>query len=142
MTVTFNDIFDAFLFVDASGGSGQDAYVCRRTGKIFFHAELSDLAEFNDELPDDIADDEKYVAIPDKQELGLGKPLALDFARECLPEDFDEVRDIFSRSGAYPKFKGLLARRRAVDRWHKFENDATNRALCEWCELHSIPLAD
>lgn len=45
-----------------------------------------DAAEFNDELPDDIDDEEKYVALPDKRELGLGKPLVLRpriFAGRC-----------------------------------------------------------
>jgi hypothetical protein len=51
----------------------------------------------NDELPEDVEDEEKHIAIPDKPELGLGKPLALDFAREFLPGDFDEVRYMFTR---------------------------------------------
>jgi hypothetical protein len=42
-------------------------------------------------LPDDI-DDEKYISIPDKSELDVGKPLVLDFVREFLPDDYDEVR--------------------------------------------------
>jgi len=142
MPVSFNDIFEAFLFVDVNGGGEHDAYVCKHTGKIYHHGESSDLAEFNDELPEDIADEEKYIAIPKKRALGLGKPLALDFARECLPQDFDEVRDIFSRRGAYPKFEALLRRRRSVDRWHAFEAKATERALRDWCELHAIMLAD
>ncbi|MBR0778539.1 hypothetical protein JQ625_27215 [Bradyrhizobium diazoefficiens] len=71
-----------------------------------------------------------YVALPDKRKLGLGKPLVLDFAREVLPDDFDDVRDAFSRRGAYPKFKALLARRGAIDRWHAFrsEGDGTGSA--------------
>jgi hypothetical protein len=48
------------------------------------------------------------------------KPLVLDFAREVLPNDFDEVRYMFSKRGAYPKFRALLARRGAVERWHDF----------------------
>lgn len=97
-----------------------------------------DAAEFNNELPDDIDDEEKYVALPDKLELGLGKPLVLDFAREFLPDDVDDVRDFFSKRSAYPKFKALLARRGAVDRWHAFE--ATEQALRDWCMLHSIEI--
>ena len=58
---------------------------------------------------------------PDKRELDLGKPLALDFARECLPDDFDEVRYMFSRKGAYRKFRALLIRRNVLDRWYEFE---------------------
>jgi hypothetical protein len=58
-------------------------------------------------------DDEKYISIPDKRELNLGKPLVLDFAREFLPVDYDEVRHIFSRRGAYRRYKDLLVRRAA-----------------------------
>jgi hypothetical protein len=69
----------------------------RQSGKIYWHSEFGDNDE---ELPDDI-DDEKYISIPDKRELDLGKALVLDFAREFLPDDYDEVRHIFSREGAY-----------------------------------------
>lgn len=125
-----------------SGPGEHQAFLCRQTGKIYWRSELSDLDELNDELLDDIEDDENYVAIPDKRELGLGKPLVLDFAREFLPNDFDEVRYIFSKRGAYSKFRVLLARRKAVDRWHDFEAKATERALREWCELNSIAVVD
>jgi hypothetical protein len=83
--VTFQDILDAFEFVGIGGGGLHRAILCRRTGKIYQHTEFSDLEEFNDEMPDDVVDEEKYIDIPDKRELGLGKPLALDFAREFLP---------------------------------------------------------
>ena len=115
--------------------------MCRRTGKIYWRSEFSDLDEFNDELPDDIEDEENYIAIPDKRELGLGKPLALDFAREFLPDDFDEVRYMFSKRGAYKKLRSLLIRKSALERWYDFESKATERALREWCEFNSIEVA-
>jgi hypothetical protein len=93
-------------------------------------------------LPDDIDDSEKFLQIPDKRELDLGKPLALDFAREFLPDDFDEVRQFFSRRGAYARFKELLDRRGALDQWYDFEAKAEERALRMWCELNSIELSD
>jgi hypothetical protein len=106
MPVSFQEILDAFEFAGMGGDFGtHEAYLCRRTGKIYCHSELLDLDELNDELPDDVGDEEKYLAIPDKRELGLGKPLALDFAREFLPKDFDEVRYMFSKKGAYKKFR-------------------------------------
>jgi hypothetical protein len=136
----FDDIRLALEYVD--GGHGQhEAIVCRRTGKIYWHDEYSDQAGLDDEWPDDVENGEKYVAIPDKKELGLGKPLVLDFAREYLPEDFDEVRYIFSKRGAYPKFKTLLMRRRALDRWYAFEAKATEQALREWCAINSIEIS-
>jgi hypothetical protein len=141
MPVSFQDILLAFEFV-VDGGGLHRAILCKRTGKIYFHSEFSDHDEFNDELPDDVEDEEKYVDIPDKRELGLGKPLALDFAREVLPNDFDEVRYMFSKRGAYKKFRVLLTRRNALDRWYDFESKATEAALREWCQFNSIGVAD
>jgi hypothetical protein len=138
---SFPDILLAFEFVGSGSFGDHQAIVCRRTGKIYWRSEFSDLDEFNDELPEDIEDDENYIAIPDKRELGLGKPLALDFAREFLPDDFDEVRYIFSKRGAYKKLRSLLIRKSALERWYDFESKATERALREWCELNSIEVA-
>jgi hypothetical protein len=139
---SFQDLILAFEFVASSYPGANHAILCRRTGKIYWHSEDSDLDEIDEELPDDIDDDEKYIALPDKRDLGLGKPLALEFAREFLPRDLDDVRDIFGRRGAYPKFKALLVRRRALDRWHAFENAATNQALRDWCKANSIEVSD
>ena len=105
MAVSFSDLQLAFEL--SSGGTGEnEAYLDRQSGKIYWHSESGDNDE---ELPDDI-DDEKYIAIPDKKELDLGKPLVLDFAREFLSDDYDEVRHIFSRRGAYRRLKDLLVR--------------------------------
>jgi hypothetical protein len=141
MPVSIADITGAFEFANTSGSIGEFlAFVCKRTGKIYYRTDFSDDEEMNDELPDDIDDEEKYVALPDKRELGLGKPMVLDFAREFLADDFDDVRYFFSKRGAYPKFKALLARRGAIDRWHAFEAKATEQALRDWCALHSIEI--
>jgi len=143
MPASFKDIRDAFDFADMRGSFGETrAFLCLRTGKVYLHSEFPDFEELNDELPDDIEDDEKYLVIPDKRELGLGKPLVLDFARECLPDDFDEVRYIFDKRGAYRKFRALVVRRNALERWYEFEANATERALRDWCELHSITVTD
>src|SRR5207244_9319246 len=129
MPVSFSDLQLAFEFV-SSGGSGEnEAYLDRQSGKIYWHSEFGDNDE---ELPDDI-DDEKYIAIPDKRELDLGKSLVLDFAREFLADDYDEVRHIFSQRGAYRRYKDLLVRRGALDRWYVFSHKAEEAVLGEWC---------
>jgi len=101
MPVSFSDVQLAFEFVSSGGMGENEAYLDRQSGKIYWHSEFGDNDE---ELPDDI-DDEKYISIPDKRELDLGKPLVLDFAREFLPDDYDEVRHIFSRRGAYRRIR-------------------------------------
>src|ERR1700731_4521260 len=55
--------------------------------------------------------------------------LVLDFAREFLPVDYDEVRHIFSRRGAYRRYKDLLVRRGALERWYDFSNKAEEAVL-------------
>ena len=136
MRVKFEDISLAYEFV--SGGMDQHhAFLCRQTGKIYFQSELSDDL---DELPDDVEDEEKYLQIPGQRELHLGKALVLDFAREVLPNDFDDVARIFRKKGAYASFKALLIRRNALDRWYEYRDKATDRALREWCDENSIEL--
>jgi hypothetical protein len=93
-------------------------------------------------VPDDIGDSEKFLQIPDKRELDLGKPLPLDFARQFLPADFDDVLQFFSRRGAYARFKDLLDRRGVLDQWYDFEAKAEERALRMWCDLNSIEISD
>src|SRR6478672_10339387 len=124
MPVSFSDVQLAFEFVSSGGMGENEAYLDRQSGKIYWHSEFGDNDE---ELPDDI-DDEKYISIPDKRELDLGKPLVLDFAREFLPDDYDEVRHIFSRRGAYRRYKDLLVRRAALERWYDFSNKSEEAA--------------
>ena len=140
MPVSFEEIRNAFELVSAGRGLGEhQAFLCKQSGKIHWHSDLSDL---NDELPDDIEDDEKYLEIPGSRELDLGKPLVLDFTRKILPGDLDEVWQIFRRRGAHAGFKRLLVRRDALEQWYEFEEKATVQALREWCERNSIALAD
>jgi hypothetical protein len=140
--VSFQELINAFEFVSSQGGIGDKAaFICRMTGKIYWRIEDAPEDE-PEELPDDIEDEEKYIAVPDKRELDLGKPLVLDFAHEFLPDELDYIRDMFSRRGAYGQFKALLARRKAVNLWHDFEDKAQERALRDWCEDNSIALTD
>ena len=139
MPVSLNDLREAFEFVCAGGGGEHQAFLCKQSGKLYCHSELCDDLDI---LPDDIDDSEKFLPIPDKRELDLEKPLALDFARQFLPGDFDNVRQIFSRKGAYARFKDLLDRRGMLDQWYAFEAEAEESALKMWCELNSIEVSD
>jgi hypothetical protein len=142
MPVSFKEIRDAFEFISVTAGYENRAILCRKTGKIYTHSDFPDFEEFNDELPDDVDDEEKYLDIPDRYELDLGKPLVMDFARDVLPSDFEEIRDIFRRRGAYQRFKALLTRRNALDRWYEYESRVTDEALRGWCSLNEIELTD
>jgi hypothetical protein len=138
MAVSFSDLQLAFEFVSSGGRGENEAYLDRQSGKIYWHSEFG---ENDEELPDDI-DDEKYISIADKRELDLGKPLVLDFAREFRPDDYDEVRHIFSRRGAYCRYKELLVRRGALERWYDFSNKSEETALRKWCAENGIELSE
>jgi hypothetical protein len=121
------------------GAQGEnEAYLDRQSGKIYHHSEFGDNDE---ELPDDI-DDPKYMAIPDKRGLDLGKAVVLDFVSQHLANDYDEVRRIFSRSGAYARYKAILVERSALEHWCDFSNKAQEAALREWCSENGIELTD
>jgi Uncharacterised protein family (UPF0158) len=137
MPTIFAELQDALEFVSVGAPSENEAYLDRQSGKIYYHSEYCD---FDEELPDDL-DDQKYIAIPDKRELDLGKPLVLDFVRQFLPNDYDEVRRIFSRKGAYGRYKDLLVEWGALDRWYDYSNKAEEAALREWCAENGIELS-
>ena len=90
--------------------------------------------------PEDIYDAEKYVAIPHKNDLDLGRNLVLDFVDEVLPDAARDVERMFSRRGAYANFKNLLERRRLLERWYEYEAAADEKALREWCADQGIQI--
>jgi hypothetical protein len=138
MAVNFSDLQLAFEFVSSGGMGENEAYLDWQSGKIYWHSEFGD---HDEELPDDI-DDEKYISIPDKREPDLGKSLVLDFAREFLPYNYDEVCHIFSQRGAYSRYKDLLVRRGALERRYDFSNKSEEAALREWRVENGIDLSE
>ena len=138
MPVKFEDLQLAFDFVSSGGLGENQAYLNTQTGDLHWHSYVADNFE---ELPDDL-DDERYIEIPHKNQLNLGKPLVFDFVQEFLPDDYDDVRDIFRRRGAYGQFKAILARRGALDRWYDFSAKAEEAALRAWCADNAIELVD
>ena len=133
--VDWDELQNTFEFASLEEVGSHEAVLCRKTGKFLWLTEQFDGA---DEWPDDADDEEKYLAIPHKKELDLGKPLVFAFAEEYLPNDFDEIQRIFRKRGAYARFKDLLHRKNALERWYDFENKATEAALREWCEANDI----
>lgn len=91
--------------------------MCRDTGKVIWHSDFIDVADEYGSLPDDIEDEERYVAIPDKRDLRPGKPLALEFVRARLPEQYQRVWQIFAHRGGYGRFKDLPERHDSLDAW-------------------------
>jgi hypothetical protein len=111
------------------------AILCIKTGQIFYISDFGD----SDELPEDIDDDtDKYIEIPHKNELDLGKPLVLEFLIMYLPDSVEKVNSFFRKKGAYSKFKDLIDAKGLLDKWYAFEEEEQNKALREWCKDNDI----
>ena len=137
MPIPVAELMDALEFADAARGERR-AWIDRRTGDTYYHSEYADLDE---PLPDDI-ESEHYVEVPDRGALGLGRRVALDFALEHMADDFEAVRDIFSRKGAFARFKALVTQRGLLDQWYAFSAAAEEAALRAWCEEEGLELSD
>ncbi len=115
VAVELDAVVDAFEFANAGGLSEYSAYICLDTGKIYGITGQEDLDE---DIPEDIEDSDRYLALPDKRSLDLGSHLAFAFAEQEMADDYDTVRQIFRRRGAYGRFKDLLDRRRMLEKWY------------------------
>ena len=131
----FDALLEALEVVSFGQPMEHEAYLCMKTGAIYYHSEYGDNEE---PLPNDIEDSEKYVAIPHKNDLNLGKRLVLQFADEFLPDEHGKVQEIFRRSGAYARFKDLLEHRGMVQRWYGYEAKAQREALRAWCSDNGV----
>ncbi len=131
VSVKYNDLDMAVDFVSSGALLDASAYICRETGKIWYE---SDDSIEDEELPDNVGDTNKYAEVPDKRDLDLGKPLALSFVSQELPSQYEKIDSIFRRSGAYSRFKDLLHDYGVLDAWYKYEESATQEALCVWAK--------
>ena len=130
----FQDIENVFMFVSMAPQFENSAILSRETGELYYVSEIGD----SDELPDDVDDADKYIEIPHKNELDLGKALVLEFVSEHLPDDLQEVIRIFNRKGAYAGFKQLLEGKDMLDQWYEYESRRQETALREWCTENGI----
>lgn len=138
MAISFDDIENAFLFVSMDQKYMHYAYLCKETGQFYYVSEMAD----SDELPEDIENPDKYITIPHKNDLELGKTLVIEFTSKYLPEQLDRVYSIFRRKGAYSRFKDLLESKGVLKDWYDFENERQTAALKEWCEENNIGIKD
>jgi hypothetical protein len=134
--VRFSELQDAFMFVSGGDQIEAAAYICPTSGKIYW---VGDSVPDDEAVPDDLDD---CVEVPHKRDLDLGSRLVFAFAEQAMPDDYDTIRDIFRKKGAYARLKDFLRREGMLEKWYAFEEEATERALRAWCEENDIALAD
>ncbi len=140
VAVKYNDLSLAFEFVSSAEMEEHHAYLSLDTGRIYFTSEFDPMEE---ELPDDFETSDRYLAIPHKKELDLGRDLVFRFAAEKLSDDeFERVQGFFCKRGAYARFKVLLESKKLLEAWYKFEQGESDKALREWCADNGIELVE
>jgi hypothetical protein len=133
------ELRNTFDFVSAGAPLEHSAYICADTEKIYWTSDTVDLDE--DDVPADIHDSDRYIGVPHKNDLGLGRRLTLAFAEKDCPADYETVVRFFQRRGAYSRFEDLLQTRGLLERWYDFENEITDAALRAWCVENGIEVA-
>ena len=133
----YSDVEDAFMFVSMSPPEEHYAYLNKETGETYYVSSMGD----SDELPADLDENDKYVSIPHKNDLNLGRDLVFDFISANLPDEYNRVRLIFSKKGAYARLKELLESKGQLEGWYEFEKKATEEALRGWCKENDISLS-
>ena len=141
VSVNAEELRTTFEFVSFGAPLEHSAYICVDTRKIYCHSVSAGL-EGEEDLPEDLETSARYIAVPHKNDLGLGRRLALAFVDQELSDEYDTVAGFFGRRGAYGRFKALLHARGMLERWDEFENLATEKALLAWCEENGIQPVD
>ena len=136
MEIKFSDIEDAFFYVSSAPMTTNTAVLCKETGELFYASDYTD----ENEIPEDIYYRDDCIEIPHKNDLDLGRNLVFEFVEEYLPGDFDRVRNIFRRKGAYGRYKDLLDDRGLSQEWYDFENTRQAETIRQWCKDDEIKL--
>lgn len=136
--ITLDEIHDAFLFVSSGGVGEHSAFICPAKEEILYQSEMGVF----DELLEENIDEDDCIAIPHKNDLDLGQQLVFEFVDSYLPVDYDRVRQIFGKRGAYRRFKDFLEDKGLLEQWYDFENQREMQALREWCLENEVTFSE
>jgi hypothetical protein len=132
----YSTIESAFMFVSSAPPCEHYSVVNRATGEAFFTSDYTGDSDY----PDDVDGNDDYISIPHKNDLDLGKPLVMEFVRNRCPKMTSQVLAIFSRAGAYQRYKQFLAENSLLEEWYAFENARTKEAILKWCAENGLVL--
>ena len=134
----FSELEEAFFFVSSDSYGMHTAILDKDTGQFYYRSEMGDL----DEIDDEAIDWNHCIRIPHKNDLELGRELVFEFVDAHLPDEYQRVRQIFKKWGAYSRFKSLLESRGLLQNWFDFENQREKQALRQWCKENGIEFSE
>jgi hypothetical protein len=130
-SIRFADLETALDWSSAGGPFENQAFIDRSNGEVHLQ---SLHGEFGEALPDDLEDSTRYITMPHKNDLDLGRELVFEFVDSEAAQIADQVRSAFRHKGAYGKFKSILERAGLLKRWYDFESSAKKARLLCWAE--------
>jgi len=145
MAVDLDDLWLAYEMQsqlhDGWGEPGAGAWLDLEKGVLIVY---SGDGVIDDETPppDDIDDNPRYVPIPTRQELDLGRELALDFMAEHRPDEVQWALDTLRRRGGWHRFKDHLEDIGLIREWFDYQERRTNEALKAWCEAQGVDVTE
>ncbi|MGB8417437.1 hypothetical protein [Paraburkholderia sp.] len=138
VAVKYDDLSMAFDFICSASPMEHNAYVSLDTGEVYWTSELNDALDEN--VLDDLKTSDRYLTIPHKNDLNLGRSLALRYVAQELSARYDQIEGFFRRQGAYSRFKDLLQREGVLEAWYTFEADSVDSTLGQWCAENGIEI--
>ena len=135
--ISREDLNLAVEHVTGGQAYGAAAYVDRHSGAILWGGD-----GMEEPLPHDIDDEERYLPVPSRKELGLGRGDAIAFTAEHAPQLLDSAEAIFYRAGAFQRFKALMHDPGLLPQWYAHQDERLWEALEEWAEKQEVHLAD
>jgi hypothetical protein len=135
--VLMSELLEGFEFASSGEFFDAAAYLSLDSGVVYL---VGEGVEEGDDTPPDLLTSDRYLAVPTRRDLDLGRTLALRFARRHMAHDADSVAEYFRHSGAYARFKELVDRRGRLEQWFDFEAKAVQAALAEWCTENDLEL--
>jgi hypothetical protein len=137
--VDLNELESAVMYVSVGGGVENTAYVNRETGEIFYDSADD---QRDEDFPDDVSENDKYILIPSERELDLGISLRPNFIQAHAPKLYDEAFTASRKPKAYGRLRELIERTGLVERWYRFQQDALYAALRQWCADNDLTISE
>lgn len=134
-TVHADELENAMILADPPRAG--KAWVCPATGVLYLRA---DMVGSHEALPEDIHEEGRYIPVPGAGRLGLGQALVLDFVRQHLPGEAENVGAMLRGAGGFERFAKLAQDRGLLAAWHAFRQERTAAALRAWCEANGLQL--
>ncbi|MBI5363918.1 MAG: hypothetical protein HZA53_12115 [Planctomycetes bacterium] len=134
--IQYADLEGASEFANMNPDGENEAFLALDTGA--FHLRSMITGDLDEELPDDLDESDRYVLVPSRRSLDLGRRLALEFVAERLPAELEQARRWFQRPGAYARLRDRLEEHGLLAAWEEYDAAALERELRAWAAEHGI----